>query len=148
MDADYDHVQKIALSLSGLNDYAKQITQHGENIKTALDNIITALTGLQVDWAGPSQQEHEDVSNRFDRVSRAVLGSKERPEEGVINAITHGLGVVGSNYGKAEAGLVDVWNQFAGKLGTSSGKQPTETPPDQMDTNKTAITADYPPLAS
>lgn len=146
MSTDYDHVQEISLSLWGLNDRAKQIAQHGENIKNALDRIITTLGALQVDWAGPSQKEQTQVSERFGAVSTAVLGSKDKPEVGVLNAIIGGLGTAGSNYGKAEAGLVDVWNQFASKIGSGGGKSSKDTPPDEMDTNKTAITADYPPL--
>lgn len=146
VSTDYDNVKEISLSLWGLNDRAKQIVQHGENIKDALDRIITTLDALQVEWAGPSQKEQAEVSQRFSTVSTAVLGSKDKPEFGVLNAITRGLGTAGSNYGKAEAGLFDVWNQFASKIGSSGGKSSKDTPPDEMDTNKTAITADYPPL--
>lgn len=149
MSTDYDYAKDISLSLWGLNDRAKKIHEHGESIATALENIKNALNALQLDWAGPSQQEQEEVSQRFTTVGNAVLGSKEKPEDGVLNAITHGIGLVGNNYGKAEAGLVDVWNGFASKVGGSGdeGTPPSENaPPDEMDTNKTAITADYPPL--
>jgi uncharacterized protein YukE len=151
--ADYDHVREIAIGPWGMNDTAKGLNQLAQNIADSIDRITSALRPLVLnDWQGATQQEAEDFNNRWLAVMGEVFGSTEKPDDGVLNAISDGIANAAFNYNKAEYALIDVWNQFAGKLPTANkdgnNNPPSKTtPPDEMDPNKTAITADYPPYA-
>lgn len=150
---DYDHVKELAVGPWGLNDTAKGLSTLAQNIADSVDRITNTLQPLVLnDWIGTTQQEADDFNNRWLAVMGEVFGSKDKPDDGVLNALSDGIATAAANYDKAEYALIDVWNQFAGKLPAAnqngSNNPPSKTtPPDEMDTNKTAITADYPPYA-
>jgi uncharacterized protein YukE len=150
--ADYDHVSDIRIGPSGMHDTAQRISDLNQSVADSVTRIADTLNPLVLnDWQGATQQEAENFNNRWLSVMDELFGSKDKPDDGALNAMAHGIGTAADNYNKAEYGLMNVWNQFAGKLPTADqggdGKPSHDTPPDQMDTNKTAITADYPPYA-
>jgi hypothetical protein len=153
MATDYDHLSAITVGPWGLNDTGKGMSELAQNIADSLDRITNTLHPLVLnDWIGSTQKEADDFNNRWLAVMGEVFGSKDKPDDGVLNAMADGIATAANNYNKAEFALIDVWNQFAGKLPTANQNgdhnTPSKTaPPDEMDTNKTAITADYPPYA-
>ncbi|MCO6000324.1 WXG100 family type VII secretion target [Actinoallomurus rhizosphaericola] len=151
---DYDHVQNIAIGPSGMDTTATSLSKCAQEIADSITRIENALKSLTLNgWAGKTQQEADDFNNRWVKVMGDLFGSKDKPNDGVLNAMANGIYTAVKNYDEAEYGLVDVWKRFAGKLPKagveSSVPTPSkDTPPDQLDTNKTAITADYPPYVS
>jgi hypothetical protein len=150
--ADYDHVGDIAIGPSGMHDTAQMTSHLNQSVADSVNRIADTVKSLVLnDWQGATQQEAEDFNNQWLSVMGELFGSKDKPDDGVLNAIASGIATAADNYNKAEYGLINVWNQFAGKLPTDGqggdGKPSHDAPPDQMDTNKTAITADYPPYA-
>lgn len=144
----YDHAGETWISPSGLHATADQVNDLAKDIVDSVDRITKTLKSLVLnDWHGATQQEADDFNNRWLAVMGEVLGSKDKPDDGVLNALVDGIITATNNYNKAETGLVGVWSKFAGKLpspGDKGGKPLEVSPPDEMDTNKTAITADYP----
>ncbi|MGI5230637.1 hypothetical protein [Actinoallomurus sp. CA-142502] len=145
--ADYDHVKGIAIGPWGINDTAKTLHDLSQNVADSVGRIGTTLQSLVLnDWMGKTQQEADDFNTRWAAVMGEVFGGHDKPNDGVLNALASGIGIAGNNYDKAEFGLVDVWNRFSGKFGDGKSDDPPSknAPPDELDTNKTAITADYP----
>jgi Proteins of 100 residues with WXG len=146
---DYDHAGETWASPAGLHSTGQQINDLAKDISDSVDRIQNTLQSLVLnDWQGATQQEADDFNNRWLAVMGELFGSKDKPNDGVLNAMADGIFKVTDNYNKAETGLVNVWSQFAGKL-PSEGQKADSTPsdripPDEMDTNATAITADYP----
>ncbi|MDN3354937.1 hypothetical protein [Actinomadura sp. DC4] len=143
--ADYDGLQTLAISPWGLHDTAKTIVQLAQDIADSLGRISDTLGSLTFDsWKGETQQEVDDMADRWLDVSYNLFGSEDTPNDGVLNAVADGIGIAGDNYNKAEIGLVNIWHKFAANVGTGDGSdEQKDKPADQMDTNKTAITADY-----
>lgn len=148
---DYDHVRLMAIGPGGITGAATNVKKHAQEVADALGRVIVALEALTAGgWQGATQREAEDFNARWTTVTQDLFGTKENPETGVLNAIAGGIGTAGANYNKAELGLNDLWKKFAGGLapdGGGDGKDdppPSKEPPaDVLDTNKTAITADY-----
>jgi hypothetical protein len=143
--ANYD-VERIAIGPWGIHEGGRRIKDLGDDIANATENIMTTLNSLVLDsWKGATKEEAEDFSNRWLAVMKEIFGTEDNPGAGVLNAILAGIGTAGDNYNRAENGLLDVWTKFAAAIPTNGGNNPpsNDVPPDQMDTNKTAITADY-----
>ncbi|QFG21554.1 WXG100 family type VII secretion target [Actinomadura sp. WMMB 499] len=150
---DYDSVEKVAVGPTGLQNTAKRLLALAQEIADSLGRVQTTLNGLTADgWNGFGRQEAEDFNRRWLAVMKELFGTEADPSTGVLNAIASGVGVAGENYGKAESGLADIWSKFASSLptaeelanGDGTDEEPSdEKPKDVLDTNKTAITADY-----
>ncbi|GLZ16206.1 hypothetical protein Acsp04_64410 [Actinomadura sp. NBRC 104425] len=145
---DYDTVETLDIGPAGIKTTATEVLRLAQEIADALDRIVQSLNALTATgWQGMTQQEAEDFNNRWMEVMKALFGTKENPESGVLNAIASGIGTAGDNYDKGETGLTDIWAKFAAGLpsgdGTSDQPPSKEPPADVLDTNKTAITADY-----
>jgi hypothetical protein len=149
---DYDKVKKISIEPSSISATVTSLGTHAQDVVDSLNRIEKTLQSLTLnDWAGKTQQEADDFNNRWAKVMGDVFGSKDKPDDGALNALIDGLATAVKNYDEAELGLTDIWKQFAGKMSTDGNNNNDtlkETPPDQVDTNKTAITADYPPYTS
>lgn len=145
-DVDYD-VKTISIGPWGIHESGRRIKDLSDDIVNATETIMTTLNSLVLDsWKGRTKDEAEDFGNRWLAVMKEIFGTKDNPGAGVLNATLSGIGAAGDNYNKAENGLLDVWNKFAAAIPTGdAGKTAPsrDVPPDQMDTNKTAITADY-----
>ncbi|MBE1533993.1 WXG100 family type VII secretion target [Actinomadura algeriensis] len=149
----YDLVDKISVAPSSLTTTATQLKTHAQEIADAIGRIQATLNGLTSQgWRGGTQQEAEDFNRRWLAVMKELFGTEADPSLGVLNAISSGVGVAGGNYGMAENGLNSVWNKFASGLPTADEltgdgggeeKPDPDKPADVLDTNKTAITADY-----
>ncbi|WP_165978274.1 WXG100 family type VII secretion target [Actinomadura darangshiensis] len=154
---DYDAVKKIAIGPTGLQSTAKRLLALAQEVADALSRVQTTLNGLTSEgWSGGTQQEAEDFNRRWLAVMKELFGTEADPGTGVLNAIASGVGVAGDNYAKTESGLAEIWKKFSSNLPTAEeladedldddGKKDEpirEKPEDVLDTNKTAITADY-----
>jgi hypothetical protein len=147
---DYDKVKKISIEPSSISATVTSLGTHAQDVADSLDRIAKTLQSLALNWVGKTQQEADDFNNRWTTVMGEVFGPKDKPDDGALNALVDGLATAVKNYDEAELGLTDIWKQFAGKMPTDDNNNDTSknTPPDQLDTNKTAITADYPPYTS
>jgi hypothetical protein len=144
-NANYD-AETISIGAWGIHESGRRIKDLADDIANATDQIVKTLEPLMLDgWKGATQQEAEDFSNRWLAVMKEIFGTEAEPGAGVLNAILAGIGTAGDNYSKADNGLFDVWTKFAAAMPANGGNNPPskDVPPDQMDTNKTAITADY-----
>jgi hypothetical protein len=147
----YDAVRKINISPTGLETAATNISGHAQSVADALHAIVAALDELEVNWAGATQQEADAFYARWAVVANALFGPKENPNEGVLNAMVNGIDSARFNYSKAEGDLRGLWTDFGNSLPDPNSPPEGDTPPshetpaDELDTNKTAITADYPP---
>ncbi|MEV5704151.1 hypothetical protein [Actinoallomurus sp. NPDC052274] len=145
---DYDHAEETYVSPSGLHDTAQQLHDLANAVADYVGRISDTLKSLNLNWQGETQKEADDFSSRWTAVMGEVFGSEDRPEDGVLNAMAQGIATAVNNYNKAEFGIISAWSKFAGSLPTDgqggSSKPSDDIPPDVMDTNKTAITADYP----
>lgn len=155
----YDLVDKISVGPSSLTTTATQLKTHAQEIADAIGRVQATLNGLTSQgWRGGTQQEAEDFNRRWLAVMKELFGTEEDPGGGVLNAISMGVGIAGGNYGRAENGLNDIWNKFASGLPTAAeladddgdadndgtpDEPNRDKPEDVLDTNKTAITADY-----
>jgi hypothetical protein len=136
---DYDHAGETWVSPSGLHATAQQLSDLAKDVADSVGRISDTLKSLALnDWQGATQQEADEFNNRWVAVMAELFGSKDRPEDGVLNAMADGIVTAVNNYNKAESGLISAWSNFA------NGEK-THGNPDVMDTNLTAITADYPP---
>lgn len=139
---DYDQAT-IAVGPDGMSIRAKGLSTLAGNVSGAIVRIQTTLDALALTgWKGKSQQEATDFANRWDAVMKDLFGTKEKPDDGVLNALADGVGAASGNFTKADNGINGIFTQFAAGLegtGSSGG-----TPSDDLDTNNTAITADYP----
>ncbi|GAA0370619.1 hypothetical protein NE235_35550 [Actinoallomurus spadix] len=155
---DYDYLSNMAIGPWGIHETATALHDYAQNVADSVSRIATTLQSLTLnDWVGKTQQEADDFNKRWRTVMGDIFGSDEKPDDGVLSAIATGLATALHNYNAAEFGLTDVWNRFTAKF--DAPPQPwrsavppldidTTPPPDVLDTNKTAITADYPPLTS
>jgi uncharacterized protein YukE len=141
MATDYDRAGDSYISPSGLNKTAKELGDLAQNVADSINRIKGTLDQLALGWAGKTQQEANDFTNRWSEVMRDLFGTDGDPNRGVLNCISNQVATAAGNYNLAEGGLVDAWSKF-----TADGSStPPAVPPDEMDTNKTFITADYPP---
>ncbi|HXA57680.1 MAG TPA: WXG100 family type VII secretion target [Streptosporangiaceae bacterium] len=144
---DYDHLGETWVSPSGLDNTGKRLNDLAQSVADSINNIDNTLQSLVLNnWQGATKQEADDFNIRWVEVMGQMFGGKYWPNGGVLNAITGGIITAVNNFNKAETGLVNVWSQFAGKL--PSANQPSsppshDTPPNDMDPNQTAITANY-----
>ncbi|MEU2609365.1 hypothetical protein [Streptomyces albus] len=159
-----EEMQLLATKLEGLSD------QVADRIKY----INEVLNGLQLQWQGESATEQKDISDRWLHVFSSLFGTKESPETGVLNAIVGGVKKAASNLAQAENEAWKMFNQYLTSLTAPSldqlvagaaavgaampaGPDPEATyqsvldqmgkpsgPQDQLDTDHTAVTADYP----
>lgn len=148
MATDYDHVKALKVGPWGINEAATDLRRLSQEVVDSVDRIMTTLNSLTLnDWRGRTQQEADDVENRWHSVMTGLFGSEEKPGDGALNAITSGLATAVQNYDKAESAVAEAWSRFAGAIDGDGGGKPSERPPaDVLDTDKTAITADYPPF--
>ncbi|MCO5975084.1 WXG100 family type VII secretion target [Actinoallomurus soli] len=152
-DTNYDQVGYLAIGPWGIDDTATKLQDLVQDVVGSLTYIDAVLQSLVLnDWMGKSQQEADDFNSRWSAVMSEMFGSDDKPNDGVLNAIVNGIANAGSNYNKAESGLISTWSQFSARFDPPKWRrtQPqlpdiNATPPDELDTNKTAITADYHP---
>jgi uncharacterized protein YukE len=142
VEVDYD-ASRIAVAPKDMNAIATDVTNLSQDIANSLDHIRSTVEVLFLtDWKGRSQQEADELNNRWSTMMKKLFGTKEEPDIGVLSAIADGIGFAADNYGKAESGLTAAFHKFADGLSGGAGDK-NAVPKDELDTNKTAITADY-----
>lgn len=141
---DYDGAE-MDVGPRSMDGTAKRLQSIAQGIADALARIQTTLDGLVLDgWQGKSQQEATNLNTRWMMAMTHLFGTTDKPGDGVLNAIADGVEGAAQNYGTAESGLTDLWNSWSGKFSDTGGDgDKNQTPPDELDTNATAITADY-----
>jgi hypothetical protein len=148
-EADYDHIPQMSIDPSALHDTATTMKDIAQEIGDAVDRIMDTLDALVLDsWKGETEKEVNEFADHWSTVMDQLFGSKDKPDDGVLNAMVDGVTNACNNYNEAESGLTNVWNDFAAKLPSangSSGDESKAAPPDKLDVTGTAITADYPP---
>jgi hypothetical protein len=98
-----------------------------EQLADALENIATALDSVELNWAGESQKEAQDINDRWRACAVALFGSKKQPEHGVLNRIAGGVKVAALNYSLTETKIVEMWRDYTKRL---KGLLNNEGPPD------------------
>jgi hypothetical protein len=89
-----------------------RIPEYVEELADALDKITKALDSVQLNWAGESQKEAQDINDRWQACAKALFGTKQHPEIGVLNRIAGGLQGVALNMSATESLLVDMWQKY------------------------------------
>lgn len=143
-----------------------------DQVAGRIHHINEVLNGLSLQWQGESAAEQKDISDRWLRVFSALFGTEANPETGVLNAIVGGVKKAASNLAQAENEAWKMFNRYHESLiappmdqlvagsamigsAMAGGSDPEATyqsvldqldkpPQDQMDTDHTAVTADYP----
>ncbi|GHJ23269.1 hypothetical protein [Streptomyces albus] len=163
---DYDwttlraHPQEMDLLATKLGWLADQVAGR-------IHHISEILNSLHLQWQGESAEEQKDISDRWLRVFSALFGTKDHPETGVLNALVGGVQKAAGNFGQADDHAWKMFNDYHMALtappmdqiiaGTAmiGSADPEATyqsvldqlhkqPEDQMNTDRTAVTADYP----
>jgi len=140
---DYDLV-KLDIAPKEIGETSLALRRHAQDVADSIDRISAIVNALVLDgWQGASEQEAKDFGNRWLSVMTSLFGSKDHPKDGVLNALLDGVDIAAENFGKAESGVVEVFKNFAASLAGAGEGHSNGPPHDQLDPNKTAITADY-----
>ncbi|MEK8146535.1 hypothetical protein NKH18_50550 [Streptomyces sp. M10(2022)] len=128
---------------------ADSLLTNSKAVLESLETINTGLSGLRVAWQGKAADDADTVNREWMRVMTQLFGTEEEPDKGVLSALTGGLGMASGNYSKTENGVTKVFTDFHDGLqpeedGGSDDDYSTDTPDDQTDTNKTAVTITFP----
>ncbi|MFI8850952.1 hypothetical protein [Streptomyces sp. 891-h] len=163
---DYDWTT-LRAQPSEMDLLATKLEWLADQIAGRIRHINEILNNLQLQWQGESATEQKDISDRWSRVYSNLFGTEESPETGVLNAITGGVKKAASNFGQAENEAWKMFNKYhtsltapspmdqivAGAMVLSAPDpevykdlldQMNSSPQDRMDTDHTAVTADYP----
>lgn len=140
---DYDwttlraHPQEMDLLATKLGWLADQVAGR-------IHHINEILNSLHLQWQGESAEEQKDISDRWLRVFSALFGTKDHPETGVLNALVGGVQKAAGNFGQADDHAWKMFNDYHMALTAPPMDQLHKQPEDQMNTDRTAVTADYP----
>jgi uncharacterized protein YukE len=141
---DYDQVT-MAVVPEGMHTKSQDLSNLAGNVADSLSRIQTTLESLVLDsWKGESQQEATDLANRWNGQMTDLFGTKDRPDDGVLNALADGVSAASGNFTKAEDGIIGIFNLFFSGLQGIAPPPADALPTDDLDTNNTAITVDYP----
>lgn len=138
----YDQVSVYSVDPATMKSKLDNMQSEVQNVQDYLQSVMDALSSLDFSWAGESADDANDFNNRWVHTMEQVWGTEEHPEIGVLNAILNGLGTAIDNYGSAESGLRDAFNQMLQDFGGDGDGQPTPSspPPSITDSTLTAIT--------
>lgn len=144
---DYD-TASISVFPNTLVRLATGLNTDATDVADTLGRINKQTSDLALGWAGRTEQEAKDFSDRWMRVMGELFGTEKKPDDGVLNAIVDGLGEVADGFAKTEYALLDVFQKFQDSVGmpndqgTSGSAAPTPNlpPPDVTDPAASAIT--------
>jgi hypothetical protein len=139
--ADYDRVDSFHVSPDDLVTHGNNIKNHNQDIADSLTNIVNVLSDLHLGWAGKTSEEAKAFGHKWEAVAEELFGTKDHPENGVLNAIAAGVLTVADVFSKTEHTWADYFNGFATALmgGGGDGKHDN-----QLDPTKTAVTEQWP----
>ncbi|RKR89414.1 hypothetical protein BDK92_3760 [Micromonospora pisi] len=109
-----------------------------DELADALDKISNALESIELNWAGDSQKQAQEINERWQNCARALFGTKEHPEVGVLNRIAGGLQGAALNYHSVEEHTIEMWQKYIDLLnqmlagqspGDSGGGGGQQSPP-------------------
>jgi hypothetical protein len=89
-----------------------QIPFCADMLADALQKIGDTLSNLNQDWAGPSQQDQQDINDRWNAAGVSMFGTQSQPELGIVNRIGAGIESAASNYDLAETVLVQLYQTY------------------------------------
>lgn len=133
---DYDHVDSFHVAPDDLVTHGNNIKNHNQDIADSLTNIVNVLSALQLGWAGKTAEEAKDFGDKWDAVATELFGTKDHPEQGVLNTIVGGVLTVADLFSRTDNALFDFFNHFAEDLGGSGGGARENI----TDPTKTAVT--------
>jgi hypothetical protein len=140
--SDYDHVESFHVYPDDLVTHGNNIKQHNQDIADPLLNIVNVLQDLHLGWAGKTSEEAKAFGDQWDRVAEEPFGTKEHPENGVLNAIAGGVLTVASLFAQTEHQLADFFDKFAQALLADGGGG--DTPPQSVtDPTTTAVSEQW-----
>lgn len=119
----------LQMDLTGVWAIGKNtIPGYVDELVDALDRITNALESIELNWAGSSQREAQDINDRWQACARSLFGTKQQPEVGVLNRIAGGLQGAALNMSVAESQIVDLWQKYIDLLNKMlAGQDPGDT---------------------
>jgi len=106
-EQDYDITTLIAVDGSALQAAASALMTQAVTVGNGLAAINTAISGLQLGWAGATEQEAMDFVGRWNAVATALFGTGAANDDGVFNSADGLLNVLASGL----QGVLDAFNQ-------------------------------------
>lgn len=167
LTTDYDSA-KLRAAPNGLGMYAKQLGWLSGQVATQMNIIDKTLSNLRLSWQGESADKQKALSDEWEKVFRQFFGTEDDPSEGVLNAMADGLMKAASNFAAAEQHVVQLFTEFhdgmvvgdhpddkSAAIGAMASPNPEadyqkiqdamgDGPEDDMDTDHSAVTMDYP----
>jgi hypothetical protein len=135
--ADYDNVQTFIVSPNDIVAQAKKIESDSQAIVDSLNVIVHTLQSLTLGWAGKTAQEAKDFGDRWTAVAEELFGTDDHPENGALNIVLAGVGIVASLFAGAEQGLKDFFVNMTMALAAPGDSGP---PTSITDVTTTAVT--------
>ena len=137
--ADYDHVDSLTVDPVTLTTRGNNLKDLGQTVADSLDRINGIWNDLKLGWMGKTADEAKDFIDRWNAVMGELYGSKEHPENGVLNEIVTGVLTVAWIFGQTEHTLFQFFTDF--QHGLAGGGSSGDTPPASItDTTDTAVT--------
>src|SRR3954447_8452951 len=135
--ADYDNVLTFIVSPNDIVAQAKKIESDSQAIVDSLNVIVHTLQSLNLGWAGKTAQEAKDFGDRWTAVAEELFGTDDHPENGALNIVLAGVGIVASLFAGAEQGLKDFFVNMTMALAAPGDSGP---PTSITDVTTTAVT--------
>ncbi|MGP4045980.1 WXG100 family type VII secretion target [Streptomyces sp. 2A115] len=159
---DYD-TSVLSIDPRLVDEVGRSLLTLAEQMVDHIEAIAGAAFHLRLSWAGSSAQEAKKFMDRWNGVMRELFGSKEHPEDGVLNVMAGTVHVVAAGFSQTEARLEQVFREFADNLpggaeylqhqitqaflGDTGDETPTSAPPDVpegLDPEDSAVLEDFP----
>jgi hypothetical protein len=103
----------LAMQIGSLFALARnQIPDYTEMLADALNKITDTLSNLNQGWDSASQQDAQDINDRWQASWTAMFGTDKEPELGIINRIGNGIESAASNYDLAETSLTQLYQTY------------------------------------
>ncbi|PSM42996.1 hypothetical protein C6Y14_12535 [Streptomyces dioscori] len=150
---DYD-TSVLSVDPRLVDEVGKALLTRAEQMVEHLEAIADTAFHLQLSWVGASAQEAKKFMDRWNAVMRDLFGSKEHPEDGVLNVMAGTVHVVAAAFSQTEVSLEKLFRDFADNLpggannpnGGSAPTTPTSAPadvPEGLDPEDSAVVEDF-----
>lgn len=135
----YDNV-RITVSPQLMSQDADKLTQLITDVVNQLQDIQTALQGLQLSWTGSSANMMQQFNDRWNSAATSLFGTKDDPAEGVLNRLVGGVQSASQNFTASDDWVATAFSGLTNSL-SGGGSAPSGPPQSVTNSNGQIVTA-------
>jgi hypothetical protein len=86
------------------------------SISNSINKIVDTWNGLKDNWLGATADEAQAFDESWSSSIKALFGSEEQPDSGILTRIAAAVQIAASNYDSTEVAVQHMFSEFLGNI--------------------------------